>query len=188
MVTWPFPAPASWPAVARRIANRNFSRDEWTESFGPDVPYRRTFIDLPDEERVVEALKRRSRKSEVRPSLAIWSCKAAVSGPTRRHGGFSLSRTASGTVLQVQTRSPIDSRSSLRSALVRRGPFCNNQLPNGDGSRLGWRPGDIRHVCGRFRLTLVAGLKAGDDADIQRLWDRYFHRLVALAGARLARP
>ena len=29
------------------------------------------------------------------------------------------------------------------------------------------------------------GLKAGDDADIQRLWDRYFQRLVRLAGARL---
>jgi DNA-directed RNA polymerase specialized sigma24 family protein len=29
------------------------------------------------------------------------------------------------------------------------------------------------------------GLKAGDDADVQRLWDRYFQRLVRLAGARL---
>jgi DNA-directed RNA polymerase specialized sigma24 family protein len=29
------------------------------------------------------------------------------------------------------------------------------------------------------------GLKAGDDTDIQRLWDRYFQRLVRLAGARL---
>ena len=29
------------------------------------------------------------------------------------------------------------------------------------------------------------GLKAGDDADIRRLWDRYFQRLVRLAGTRL---
>jgi DNA-directed RNA polymerase specialized sigma24 family protein len=29
------------------------------------------------------------------------------------------------------------------------------------------------------------GLKAGEGADIQRLWDRYFHRLVQLASARL---
>ena len=29
------------------------------------------------------------------------------------------------------------------------------------------------------------GIKAGDGADIKRLWDRYFGRLVRLAGARL---
>jgi DNA-directed RNA polymerase specialized sigma24 family protein len=29
------------------------------------------------------------------------------------------------------------------------------------------------------------GLKAGDDADIHRLWDRYFRQLVAVAGRRL---
>ena len=29
------------------------------------------------------------------------------------------------------------------------------------------------------------GIKAGDDKDIQRLFDRYFHRLVRLAGAKL---
>jgi DNA-directed RNA polymerase specialized sigma24 family protein len=29
------------------------------------------------------------------------------------------------------------------------------------------------------------GVKAGDGADIQRLWDRYFKRLVRLAGAKL---
>ncbi len=29
------------------------------------------------------------------------------------------------------------------------------------------------------------GIKAGDSADIQRLWDRYFQRLVRLAGAKL---
>jgi DNA-directed RNA polymerase specialized sigma24 family protein len=32
---------------------------------------------------------------------------------------------------------------------------------------------------------LLDGLKAGDDKDIQRLWDRYFERLVRLAGSRL---
>ena len=31
----------------------------------------------------------------------------------------------------------------------------------------------------------LPGIKAGDDGDIRRLWDRYFSRLVALAGARL---
>src|SRR5690349_16024923 len=29
------------------------------------------------------------------------------------------------------------------------------------------------------------GLKAGDDTDIHRLWDRYFRQLVAVAGKRL---
>ena len=33
--------------------------------------------------------------------------------------------------------------------------------------------------------NLIDGLKAGDDADIERLWDRYFERLVRLAAARL---
>jgi DNA-directed RNA polymerase specialized sigma24 family protein len=31
----------------------------------------------------------------------------------------------------------------------------------------------------------IDGIKAGDGSDIQRLWDRYFERLVRLAGARL---
>ena len=31
----------------------------------------------------------------------------------------------------------------------------------------------------------ISGIKAGDNADIQRLWDRYFGRLVRLAGAKL---
>jgi hypothetical protein len=31
------------------------------------------------------------------------------------------------------------------------------------------------------------GVKAGDDADIQRIWDRYFQRLVQLASSRLPR-
>jgi DNA-directed RNA polymerase specialized sigma24 family protein len=33
----------------------------------------------------------------------------------------------------------------------------------------------------------LAGIKAGEDADIQRLWDRYFQQLVRLASARLPR-
>jgi DNA-directed RNA polymerase specialized sigma24 family protein len=33
--------------------------------------------------------------------------------------------------------------------------------------------------------TWLSGLKAGDDVPIQRLWDRYFQRLVRLAGTRL---
>jgi DNA-directed RNA polymerase specialized sigma24 family protein len=32
---------------------------------------------------------------------------------------------------------------------------------------------------------MLNGLKAGDDKDIGRLWDRYFDRLVRLAGSRL---
>jgi DNA-directed RNA polymerase specialized sigma24 family protein len=32
---------------------------------------------------------------------------------------------------------------------------------------------------------LLHGLKVGDGADIQRLWDRYFQQLVRLAGSRL---
>jgi DNA-directed RNA polymerase specialized sigma24 family protein len=32
---------------------------------------------------------------------------------------------------------------------------------------------------------LLKGVKAGDNADIQRLWDRYFRRLIRLAGAKL---
>ncbi len=31
----------------------------------------------------------------------------------------------------------------------------------------------------------LEGVKLGDDADVQRLWDRYFERLVRLAGSRL---
>jgi DNA-directed RNA polymerase specialized sigma24 family protein len=31
----------------------------------------------------------------------------------------------------------------------------------------------------------IDGLKSGDDLDIQRLWDRYFQRLVRLAGTKL---
>jgi DNA-directed RNA polymerase specialized sigma24 family protein len=33
--------------------------------------------------------------------------------------------------------------------------------------------------------NLIPGLKAGDSLDIQRLWDRYFEKLVRLARARL---
>ena len=32
------------------------------------------------------------------------------------------------------------------------------------------------------------GLRAGDGADIERLWDRYFLRLVALARGKLSSP
>ena len=33
----------------------------------------------------------------------------------------------------------------------------------------------------------LAGIKAGDNSDIQRLWDRYFQQLVRLASSRLPR-
>jgi WD40 repeat protein len=36
----------SWQRLAGRIANRNFTRDEWRQYF-PDEPYRATFPDLP---------------------------------------------------------------------------------------------------------------------------------------------
>jgi WD40 repeat protein len=36
----------SWQSIAGRIANRNFTRDEWRQFF-PDEPYRATFPDLP---------------------------------------------------------------------------------------------------------------------------------------------
>ena len=36
----------SWQRIAGRIANRNFTRDEWRQYF-PDKPYRLTFPDLP---------------------------------------------------------------------------------------------------------------------------------------------
>jgi len=36
----------SWQRLAGRIANRNFTRDEWRQYF-PDEPYRPTFPDLP---------------------------------------------------------------------------------------------------------------------------------------------
>ena len=36
----------SWQRIAGRIANRNFTRDEWRQYF-PDEPYRPTFPDLP---------------------------------------------------------------------------------------------------------------------------------------------
>ena len=31
----------------------------------------------------------------------------------------------------------------------------------------------------------LGGIKAGQNDEIQRLWDRYFQRLVRLAGSRL---
>ena len=36
----------SWQRIAGRIANRNFTRDEWRQYF-PEEPYRPTFLDLP---------------------------------------------------------------------------------------------------------------------------------------------
>src|SRR3954452_14260 len=33
----------------------------------------------------------------------------------------------------------------------------------------------------------LAGIRAGEDADIRRLWDRYFQQLVRLASSRLPR-
>jgi hypothetical protein len=36
----------SWQRRAARIANRNFTRDEWRQ-YLPDEPYRATFPDLP---------------------------------------------------------------------------------------------------------------------------------------------
>ena len=36
----------SWHAIAGRVANRNFTRDEWRQYF-PDEPYQPTFPDLP---------------------------------------------------------------------------------------------------------------------------------------------
>ncbi len=36
----------SWQRLAGRIANRNFTREEWREYF-PETPYRATFPDLP---------------------------------------------------------------------------------------------------------------------------------------------
>jgi hypothetical protein len=36
----------SWQQIAGRIANRNFTRDEWRQYF-PDEAYRPTFPDLP---------------------------------------------------------------------------------------------------------------------------------------------
>jgi WD40 repeat protein len=45
MVLWDMTL-ESWRRHAGRIANRNFTRDEWREYF-PDTPYRATFPDLP---------------------------------------------------------------------------------------------------------------------------------------------
>jgi WD40 repeat protein len=39
----------SWKRIAGQVANRNFTRDEW-KKYLPDVPYRRTFEELPDVE------------------------------------------------------------------------------------------------------------------------------------------
>ena len=36
----------SWQQIAGRIANRNFTREEWRQ-FVPDLPYHQTFDSLP---------------------------------------------------------------------------------------------------------------------------------------------
>jgi hypothetical protein len=38
---------ASWLRIAGRIANRNFTRDEWRQFFPERPTYRPTFPDLP---------------------------------------------------------------------------------------------------------------------------------------------
>jgi DNA-directed RNA polymerase specialized sigma24 family protein len=45
--------------------------------------------------------------------------------------------------------------------------------------------GSITVSNGESVTQWLHGIKAGDSADIQRLWDRYFERLVRLAGAKL---
>jgi hypothetical protein len=37
----------SWQRLAGRIANRNFTRDEWRQYFPDEEPYRRTIRSLP---------------------------------------------------------------------------------------------------------------------------------------------
>src|SRR6516164_10747354 len=42
------------------------------------------------------------------------------------------------------------------------------------------------HMAGENSVSRwLDGLREGNDADVQRLWDRYFQRLVRLAGARM---
>jgi hypothetical protein len=50
----------SWQRLAGRIANRNFTRDEWRQYF-PDEPYRPTFPDLPVPPEANSPNMRRSR-------------------------------------------------------------------------------------------------------------------------------
>jgi WD40 repeat protein len=50
----------SWKRHAARVANRNFTRDEWHQYF-PDEPYRATFPDLPIPPEVASHDEARSR-------------------------------------------------------------------------------------------------------------------------------
>jgi RNA polymerase sigma factor (sigma-70 family) len=55
-------------------------------------------------------------------------------------------------------------------------------------SGVAWRPinWEILAVPHENSVTMwIDGIKAGDGTDIQRLWDRYFERLVRLASSRL---
>jgi hypothetical protein len=57
--------PASWRRKAAHVANRNFTREEWTQFF-PDQPYRRTIPslpwphDLPEEEQAQAAAREKA--------------------------------------------------------------------------------------------------------------------------------
>jgi hypothetical protein len=51
--------PEPWEHQAARIANRNFTRDEWRRYF-PDEPYRRTFRSLPWPDDMPEDEKKRA--------------------------------------------------------------------------------------------------------------------------------
>ena len=50
----------SWQRLAGRIANRNFTRDEWRQYF-PEEPYRPTFPDLPVPPEIPSQERERSR-------------------------------------------------------------------------------------------------------------------------------
>src|SRR3954471_2221550 len=47
------------------------------------------------------------------------------------------------------------------------------------------RPGALATSNENSVSCWIDGLRVGDDDDIKRLWDRYFERLVRLAGSRL---
>ena len=56
----------------------------------------------------------------------------------------------------------------------------------GKARPVGYRPSRFNSVSNAESVTQwIEGLKAGDSDDIPRLWDRYFARLVRLAGAGL---
>jgi RNA polymerase sigma factor (sigma-70 family) len=59
------------------------------------------------------------------------------------------------------------------------GPQACFTLP----SLIGWEVYVVPHE--NSVTSWIEGLKAGDGSDVQRLWDRYFERLVRLAAARI---